>query len=607
MEIKKLKIKNFLLYITLSVILSYISIFFIGFSFGEGNNVFHIPLVLDLSKTNEFLDDAFYGSLKNFTSIIWIFIKPFSNESNIEYIFYAAHFVSRAAAFLCMIFIFRKLGVASNIGITICMVSATITPWLQGSSVVGGHEMFIDYFTHSETTWPLVFLFVLFLSDNKLISSAAVAGATFSINAFIGIWLLLSGVILWIIRRMALDMATSIKAIASFLLFALPTVIWIAITVSGTNGETNFDYKEYIRLYYPLHFLIEASPAWDLILFAITFFSGLIAAKYLYNEKFWINIQISFVIIFLIGIPMPYIINDRFIFNLHLLRSAGLEQAMAIILILACGSKMILISKDRYTQLLGLVVIFSLVALDRSISAMSLTTISLLLGALINHEPPSKYFIKITGIVEEPQKYLVIPVVILFFYVLLNKIFIKPDIGISQAVKSLIIATPFMAVFLSGKISFDARQFSGVFLLLYFALYISKSYFFDNQYFNNEKPNGDWDNFTKFIKDSDIHGIFLLSVGDKNSDQFQLQAKRKVWVDWKQGAAVMWSPSFYNQWMPRYKEVKNLNTPNEFINYAKAHNIHNVVIKSKDGSCPSSSYLVKSTTSYVLCRTQISD
>jgi len=31
-------------------------------------------------------------------------------------------------------------------------------------------------------------------------------------------------------------------------------------------------------------------------------------------------------------------------------------------------------------------------------------------------------------------------------------------------------------------------------------------------------------------------------------DGFQLDAQRRIWVNWKQGAAVMWAPSFYTQW-----------------------------------------------------------
>jgi hypothetical protein len=60
---------------------------------------------------------------------------------------------------------------------------------------------------------------------------------------------------------------------------------------------------------------------------------------------------------------------------------------------------------------------------------------------------------------------------------------------------------------------------------------------------------------------------------------FQLGSDRNVWVDWRQGAAIMWSPSFYGRWISRYPEVLKLKTHPDFYNYAHSHGIYYFVIE----------------------------
>jgi hypothetical protein len=58
---------------------------------------------------------------------------------------------------------------------------------------------------------------------------------------------------------------------------------------------------------------------------------------------------------------------------------------------------------------------------------------------------------------------------------------------------------------------------------------------------------------------------------------FQLGARRRIWVDWKQGAGVMWSPSFYAQWYSRYTETRKLSTFEDWMEYGCKHPIDYLV------------------------------
>jgi hypothetical protein len=46
----------------------------------------------------------------------------------------------------------------------------------------------------------------------------------------------------------------------------------------------------------------------------------------------------------------------------------------------------------------------------------------------------------------------------------------------------------------------------------------------------------------------------------ENSETFEFASHRRVWVDFRRGAAVMWTPSYYATWWTRVSEVMALGT-----------------------------------------------
>jgi hypothetical protein len=69
------KLQTTVMYTLFALTFAFVSLAITGFKFGIYNNVFHIPYVLSLSESQEFLGDAFYSSLKHFTSIIWLALR----------------------------------------------------------------------------------------------------------------------------------------------------------------------------------------------------------------------------------------------------------------------------------------------------------------------------------------------------------------------------------------------------------------------------------------------------------------------------------------------------------------------------------------------------
>ena len=60
---------------------------------------------------------------------------------------------------------------------------------------------------------------------------------------------------------------------------------------------------------------------------------------------------------------------------------------------------------------------------------------------------------------------------------------------------------------------------------------------------------------------------------------FQIFSHRRLWVDWKRGAAAMWMPSYYSEWVQRMSEVGGLKTSAARLDYACAHHIDYILEK----------------------------
>ncbi len=73
--------------------------------------------------------------------------------------------------------------------------------------------------------------------------------------------------------------------------------------------------------------------------------------------------------------------------------------------------------------------------------------------------------------------------------------------------------------------------------------------------------------------------IFLAPFHDKATVEYPDVAllrtafQRKLWVDFKSGAAVMWQPSYYPEWSTRKNEVLALGSVDSKLEYARLNKI----------------------------------
>lgn len=117
----------------------------------------------------------------------------------------------------------------------------------------------------------------------------------------------------------------------------------------------------------------------------------------------------------------------------------------------------------------------------------------------------------------------------------------------------------------------------GGWLLLIFAILAPKVHS-RGQLINSLKIPQPVIGLANWIRAEGVQGPILADI-DPGLDYLQVLTRQPVWVDKKQGAAVMWEPSFHSQWMSRYRDVAQLNGTAEFLAYARQHHIQYIVTR----------------------------
>jgi hypothetical protein len=308
-------------------------------------------------------------------------------------------------------------------------------------------------------------------------------------------------------------------------------------------------------------------------------------------------------LLLLVGIPLPYLFNNRFVFNLHLIRAAGLGQALATVVIALAGVRLLLNKEELAMRTLGAAALLALALLHVRVIGMIVMIASMLLAftreGVVTHFEGLGVFRRISAW----RGTLALLCVGVFVFALFSPVPPYPFILIKAGKLALFLGILGLLVF-SHYRHMAVGSVVVLLLLCYtvaFTGYQVKSFKKEELAEQNMPMNQSWEEMISWIRSSDLRGPFLLPMDDNgHTDYFQMQARRKIWVDFKQGAAVMWSPSFYYQWSTRYYEVAALHTPEEMVLYAKSHGIRYVLLHVPDENVSLSCELLKRTPFYVL-------
>lgn len=576
-----------------------------GFEFGSGNNLYHIPYVLQYGDLEQFRSDALYHSLDKFASIIWPLIRLFSNEQNVAAIFLTGAVASRALAFLALLWFFRMNCENNTKILSVSLISAAACSWMMGSSQLGAHGIFIPNFTHSEVTWGPLLAAIIATQCRRLVLAGAFAGVVFSINAFVGVWLLVVLSFAVVFDPQRYPWKTIIHAGLVFILLCSPVIVWVALDLPKNAKVPHFSYIEYIRAYFPQHFLIEAASIEKIVTVLLFAVCGFAAAWFQKNKNFWNAVLAGCLFLLVAGAVLPYFFNERFIFNLHLLRADGLLQFFAAILSIYVGVRLLLSNEsDRAEKILAMLLLFVLMAPPLRWYAVLSAAISLSMLVWKRSLSMRKNYSDQNSIAVGESRWNIIAISAVVSAMVLETAVVEISASFVPRWTLMCFSVGTIVVLKRYRMIALMAIWASMVLL---AIIIPVKWRQDNVKSGPLAANTVSAISTR-IKTSQLQGPFLFPVDTKHRplfDNFQLDAQRTVWVDWKQGAAVMWDPEFYWQWMPRFNEVNHLHTIDEFLAYARLKRIPYIIVPTDLGQCPTGAVTLFGNAAATVCKVSV--
>lgn len=617
-----------------SVLIAAVSLIFTGFEFGVSNNVYHIPYVLSWDQLPRFQGQDFYLTLRYFTSAVWFLVRLVANEGNVEWVFLACHVLARVGTVFALLYLAWALGLNDRPGLVLAGLGAVLSPHLV-AAYSGGHDLFNNYFTHTAMTWPFV---LMALADSQLRHfrrAAFFAGVVFLINAFVGIWLAFALAVGAIFSWKEHEGRDIWQLPAIFLLVCAPVVLWIKFALGSDAVVEAFSFREYIEAYFGGHFVFDAADSARL-LEAVALFVCAVWCSVELGKRRLAWIMAGFVAIYVAGIFLPNLVDHRLIFNLHLLRVAGMVQFVLPLLALIVvwrrwkqenwigrtSAVLIGVSVINGMSNLGILAGLALPLLGSSPQARALWALALAgaaawLGYVMEGagQLGAGQFVGIycaAGMLlldgrslDNNRVYPVLAIVLVLAIVsVVSALALHAGLARYRYVAALALVWGYLLYSRVERPRFAFLiQHAGYVLALSLLLQFAGIAATVKNRLDRERQErtsfASYFALIDWLKAQPGRGPLLAPLelqGRTGPDEaffrynLQLFGRQPVWVDWKQGAAVMWQPSFHAIWRPRFESVKKLVSPEDFHRYAKDNGIRWMMLNDVDdpeqAACP---------------------
>ena len=231
----------------------------LGFGFPSGNNLYHLPLVLDYAGSVEGPHDAFHLSLQHFVSFFWSGVSLVATENNVRMLFLVLWLATNLATALAAYAATRAGGAHREFAVVglglVCFGFSA-----RGIYEFGGGELLAHSLTHSQVATALALLAAALAVRRQWVVAGAACGVTADVNLFLGFWTvvaLVTGALLlaraerrpsrareWIGMAVACGVAS------------VPALLW-AVKSGGASVRLDFSYVDFLNDFHPYHFFVH--------------------------------------------------------------------------------------------------------------------------------------------------------------------------------------------------------------------------------------------------------------------------------------------------------------------------------------------------------------
>jgi hypothetical protein len=519
-----------------AVFASAVSVVRTGFVFGLTNNLFHLPIVAGLYNEPQYADDGFMQSLRYFASGVWLMLGGVERYvDNVPLLFFFLFFLSRLLSFIGFLCCASLLGVTERRDKIVFSLLLCFTAFLDGYSYAGSGGLFINYFTHSEMANGAALLAIYFAARGRFTASAIALGVTFFVNAFFAVWLVLP---LALIATAQLSQGkTTLRVISTRVLIGLVLASPLALAVLHgflANPEfgrpSGFDFAAFLRQYFPGHVLIDSTSPGDILgLLGVTVIGALALLLHRPASMELRAAYLGAIIVYLVGILVPFVTGSPLILNLHLLRSSTVIHLLAALSVAALATSWL--RRDKEATFLPACLIVLFLSFDGWAGLAVVTAVLVFVlravaaGPVPAHQRTAGYLVLATTV------FLAYPLAIRasadFNRICNEAISEWTDVG--RWARS---NTPLTATFLTPR-----------------------------------RPELD-------RRSSEVS---TADMALERAGVFEYVSHRRVWVDFKRGGSAMWMPSYYQTWRSRLTDVESLGSLGERLAYASRHGIGYVI------------------------------
>jgi hypothetical protein len=536
-------------FLVVAAIGSVVSIVATGFVVGVRNDVYYLPIINALYDESQFANDSFIQSLRYFSSGPWILLSGVAKYVDSYWLLLFLDFVSRFIAFAGFLACADLLGVKGRREIIFLTALLCMTSLLRGQSLAGDGGLFINYFTHSEIANGLTLIILALLIRGWLVTALATNGLVCFMNVFIGVW---DGIVIAAITMMmALKGEISwrnilLKGLIGTILAALlaAPVIRNVLIDPDFGKPLNFDYLTYLEEFWPYHFIFSEIATYEKVGLASMVALGIVAFAAIGRQSYpFIVATLAFVAVYAVGIIVPHVTHSPLVLNLHLLRVSTMLQLLVVLGSLVLTTKWWFCHNPIYKRF------FSPLLVVLLCTPIKMTTIQPALNSIIA-------LVVIAGSFYPAGVQARMPQWLLDKRVRLNYLALA------------IVAVGFFVTITMSAIS-NARA----------EAWLAEWTTIGTWAKSNTPPNG-----TFLIPTWNFRGSSKQTQPDSDEDEailnsaaFEAIAHRSVWIDLRNGAAVLWFPSYYEQWHQRVTEVNSLTSFATKAAYAKANGIGYII------------------------------
>lgn len=516
-----------------------------GYAFPTSNNLFHLPIVERLYDRSEFAGDAFIQSLRYFSSGLWMILAGSAQWIAPEKTFFALFCLSRLLSFVGFLACADYFGVRDVRQRLLFAGVIAVTPLLQDCSFAGGGGLFINYFTHSEVCNGLFLLAVWAALRGRFTVMLALVGLTFFLNAFFGVWLgFVAACVMgyaFFSGRLGLRQMLASVGVGSLVIAACAAPVVMNVVSNPDFGKPiTFNFVEFLKSYYPYHFLINTIDFKQIVVLAGVLAICVLSLLWLRDPDRRMTATLAAcVLLYGVGVGLPWATHAPAALNLHLLRSGTLIHLLAALLLSVVIVRWWFGPDNRQALAAAAMMVTMAASLLVDLTASHALADMILLAVVAAKGGALSPAGKIAARLGPPRPALALGA--LSLAVLLSAV------AVHLKVKALAVEQAWRSEW-ARVADWAGRE---------------------------TKPGAIF--LPPLMAGRDPKSVRQDPAPYFTNTAFETISHRSIWVDWKRGAAVLWRPSYYEIWQTRMAETGGLKTLAEETNYARTHGVSYII------------------------------